>query len=203
MNRSGAVLVFLVVLLAAGALVASGAYLPFVSGPGYQPTGTDTTGGTPADGSGTTASSADGSGTTTSPTEGRYDHATVTVLDENGTELGVVRVAVADTPEKRYTGLSKTASLPADRGMLFTYDRQGSHTYVMRDMSFGIDIVYIDSNGTIRTIHHAPEPAEGEDGEDQRYPGEGQYVLEVNYEWTIRHGIEPGDRVRIEGLESG
>lgn len=193
MNRSGVALVLLVVLLAAGALVASGAYLPFVSGPGYQPTTTDAAGGTATDGSSPTAS----------PTEGRYGHATVTVLDENGTELGTVRVAVADTPEKRYTGLSKTESLPEDRGMLFTYDRQGSHTYVMRDMSFGIDIVYIDSNGTIRTIHHAPEPAEGEDGEDQRYPGEGQYVLEVNYEWTIRHGIEPGDRVRIEGLESG
>jgi hypothetical protein len=207
-NRSGAVLVVLVLLLTAGVLVASGAYLPFVSGPGYQPTTTDTAGGTPtdgspADGSGTTASPADGSSPTGSPTESRYDHATVTVLDENGTELGTVRVAVADTPEKRYTGLSKTESLPADRGMLFTYDRQGSHTYVMRDMSFGIDIVYVDANGTIRTIHHAPEPAEGEDGEDQRYPGEGQYVLEVNYEWTTRHGIEPGDRVVIEGLEKG
>ena len=202
-NRSGIALVALVLLLAVGVLVASGAYLPFVSGPGYQPTATGTAGVPPAKGSGTTASPADGPVATASPTEGRYDHATVTVLDGNGTELGSVRVAVADTPEKRYTGLSKTGSLPADRGMLFTYDRQGSHVYVMRDMSFGIDIVYIDANGTIRTIHHAPEPAEGEDGEDQRYPGEGQYVLEVNYEWTTRHGVAPGDRVVIEGLEDG
>jgi uncharacterized membrane protein (UPF0127 family) len=203
-NRRGVVLVALVLLLAAGAIVASGAYLPFVAGPGYQPTATDAageTGGTPMTAGSTTTSG--GANPTASPTEGRYAHATVRVLDENGTELGTVRVAVADTPEKRYTGLSKTESLPADRGMLFTYDRQGSHTYVMRDMSFGIDIIYIDANGTIRTIHHAPEPAEGEDGEDQRYPGEGQYVLEVNYEWTTRHGIGPGDRVVIEGLDGG
>jgi uncharacterized membrane protein (UPF0127 family) len=203
-NRRGVVLVALVLLLAAGAIVASGAYLPFVAGPGYQPTATDAaggTGGTPMTAGSTTTPG--GANPTASPTEGRYDHATVTVVDENGTELGTVRVAVADTPEKRYTGLSKTESLPADRGMLFTYDRQGSHTYVMRDMSFGIDIVYVDANGTIRTIHHAPEPAEGEDGEDQRYPGEGRYVLEVNYEWTTRHGVEPGDRVVIEGLDDG
>ncbi|MEF8877959.1 MAG: DUF192 domain-containing protein [Haloarculaceae archaeon] len=205
MNRSGLALAAFAVLLAGGVLVASGAYLPFVSGPGYQPTATDApTGTAPAESettrSGTTAS---GGGGTPSPTEGRYDRATVTVFDENGTELGTVEVAVADTRQKRYTGLSKTESLPADRGMLFTYDAQGSHTYVMRDMSFGIDIIYIDANGTIRTVHHAPAPAEGEDGEDQRYPGEGQYVLEVNYEWTTRHGIEPGDRIRIEGPDDG
>ena len=211
MNRSGVALVAFVLLLAAGGIVASGAYLPFLPSQGYQPTVTDTptgsSGGTDSvtagSGGGTDSATAGSGSPTVSPTEGRYDHATVTVLDENGTALGTVRVAVADTPQKRYTGLSKTESLPADRGMLFTYESQGSHTYVMRDMSFGIDIVYIDANRTIRTIHHAPEPGEGEDGEDQRYPGEGQYVLEVNYEWTTRHGIEPGDRVVIEGLGGG
>ena len=193
MNRSGIVLAALAVVLAGSALVASGAHLPFVGGPGYQPTATDG----PAAGTATQGSSA-----TASPTEGRYDHATVTAVDENGTELGTVRVAVADTAEKRYTGLSKTESLPPDRGMLFTYGSEGSRTYVMRGMSFGIDIVYVDANGTVRTIHHAPEPPEGEDGEDYRYPGVGQYVLEVDYEWTIRHGVEPGDRVVIDGLEA-
>jgi uncharacterized membrane protein (UPF0127 family) len=210
-NRRGLVLVAFAVLLGVGVVVLSGAYLPFVAGPGYQPTATDagtaSPTGAPAGGTAPATASPAAEATTgtapatASPTEGRYDHATVTVLAENGTELGTVRAAVADTPEKRYTGLSKTASLPADRGMLFTYGSQGSHVYVMREMSFGIDIVYIDANGTIRTIHHAPEPPEGEDGEDYRYPGEGQYVLEVNYEWTTRHGIEPGDRVVIEGLE--
>ena len=192
MNRSGIVLTALAVLLAGGALVASGAYLPFVGGPGYQPTATD---GSPA---GTADPVSNG---TASPTAGRYDRATVTVVDENGTELGTVRVAVADTREKRYTGLSKTESLPADRGMLFTYGSEGNHTYVMRDMSFGIDIVYVDANGTIRRIYHAPEPPEDEDGEDYRYPGRGQYVLEVNYQWATRRGVDPGDRVVIEGLE--
>lgn len=199
MNRSGLVLTALLILLAGGAIVVSGAYLPFVGGPGYQPTATDAPATGTAEGTDTTVDATPAP----SPTAGRYDHATVTVLDGNGTELGTVRVAVADTPEKRYTGLSKTESLPADRGMLFTYDSERELTYVMRDMSFGIDIVYVGSNGTINSIHHAPEPPEGEDGEDYRYPGEGQYVLEVNYEWTTRHGIEPGDRVVIEGLDEG
>jgi len=201
-NRAGLALVVLALLLVGGAVVVTGAYLPFVAGPGYQPTATDGAGSGAGTGGGTpTAGSEAGDTASPSPTEGRYDHATVTVFDGNGTELGTVRVALADTPEKRYTGLSKTESLPADRGMLFIYDEQGSHTYVMREMSFGIDIVYIDANGTIGRIHQAPEPPEGEDGEDYRYPGVGKYVLEVNYEWTTRHGVEPGDRVRIEGLD--
>jgi hypothetical protein len=213
-NRSFVALLAVVVLLALGVLAAGGAFLPFTAGPGYQPTATAT----PEAESTATATLASESGTTevrsteaqpateasatetAVPTESRYDHATVTVLDEDGTELGVVRAAVADTREKRYTGLSDTEFLPEDRGMLFTYESEGSRTYVMRGMDFGIDIVYIGANGTITSIHHAPEPPEGEDGESYRYPGQGQYVLEVNYEWTTRHNVTEGDRVRIASL---
>ncbi|WP_435196729.1 DUF192 domain-containing protein [Natronomonas sp. EA1] len=168
----------LVALLAVtGVFVATGAYEPFLTTDGFQPT-TEAPGGT--------------------PTEGAYEQATVRVLAENGTELGAVRVAIADTFQKRYTGLSETESLPENRGMLFTYDEEGNHTYVMRGMDFGIDIVYIGADGRITTIHHAPEPPEGADGNEFRYPGRGQYVLEVNYNWTTRRGIEEGDRVVIE-----
>jgi uncharacterized membrane protein (UPF0127 family) len=185
-DRTGAVLVALVLAACGGLLLASGVVPSLLSGPGYQPTVTDT--------------ASETGEATDRPTESRYDHATVTVRDENGTVLGTVRAAVADTPSKRYTGLSQTASLPPDAGMLFTYDAEGSHTYVMRDMSFGIDIVYVGANGSITRIHHAPEPPAGEDGAEYRYPGTGQYVLEVDYEWTTRHGVAVGDRVEIEGL---
>lgn len=128
-----------------------------------------------------------------------YPYTTVTVLDDETNEtLGTVRVAVAETYRQKYTGLSKTESLPEDAGMLFPYDSEGSHTYVMRGMDFGIDIVYVGANGTITEIHHAPEPPEGEDSESYRYPGTGQYVLEVSYEWTTRHDVSEGDTVRIE-----
>lgn len=186
MDRTGIAFVGVVLLVTLGVLWTSGAFVPYTAGPGYQPAPTTTPGdGTPS----------------VSPTPSRYDHVTVTVYDANGTELGEVRAAVADTPEKRYTGLSDTASLPEDRGMLFTYDSEGNHTYVMREMDFGLDIVYVGADGTIRTIHHAPEPPEGEDGDDYRYPGRGQYVLEVNLNWTTRHGVEAGDRVEITGLD--
>jgi len=194
-NRSGLAFVTVVLFALGGLAWASGAFVPLTAGPGYQPSTAApvTSGMDEAGGTGGTA--------TASLTEGRYDHATVTVLDENGTVLGEVRAAAADTPQKRYTGLSDTELLPEDGGMLFTYGGEGNHTYVMREMDFGLDIVYIGSDGLINTIHHAPEPPEGEDGEDYRYPGRGQYVLEVNYNWTVRSGVEEGDRVEISGLD--
>jgi uncharacterized membrane protein (UPF0127 family) len=152
--------------------------------------------GTPADGAATPTES------TPSPPPAAHrglDQTTVTVLEsDSGEELGSVETAVADNRSLRYTGLGETGSLPADRGMLFVFDRERDLTFVMRNMSFGIDIVYVAANGTITAIHHAEEPGPGEDGESQGYPGRGQYVLEVNFEWTTERGVEVGDRVEFE-----
>lgn len=133
------------------------------------------------------------------PAEDKYERTSVTIYDENETQLGHVDARIADTQWKRYTGLSNTTQLPENEGMLFTYDAPGDHTYVMRGMDFGIDIVYIGADGRITKIHHAPEPPEDADGNEYQYPGHGQYVLEVNHNWTTRHGVEVGDRVVIEG----
>lgn len=126
-----------------------------------------------------------------------YETTTVAVRTPDGDLLGWVRAAIADTPELRYLGLSDTDSLPEYYGMLFVYDDVDDRTFVMREMDFGIDIVYADDDGVITAIHHAPEPGPDEDGEDQRYPGRGQYVLEVTYGWTTDRGVEVGDVIDV------
>ncbi len=134
-----------------------------------------------------------------SDTEVHADYETTEVrVASDGETVGSVTAAIADTPARRYTGLSDTASLPEDRGMLFVFETADSHTFVMREMEFPIDIVYADVDGTITEIHHAPEPGPNEDGENQKYDGFGQYVLEVNYNWTKDRGVEPGDRLVFE-----
>jgi uncharacterized membrane protein (UPF0127 family) len=65
----------------------------------------------------------------------------------------------------------------------------------MRNMSFPLDIVFVDANGTITRIHHA---AVDDDG---RFVGEGRYVLEVNRGWANRTGVDVGDRIELpEGV---
>ena len=138
---------------------------------------------------------------TPTPTEvhSDYDRTTVTVVDgETGEGLGRVEAAIADNSSLRYTGLSETDDLPDDRGMLFTYDSERELTYVMRNMSFPLDIIFVHANGTIESIHERPAPKAGENGESIRASGEGRYVLEVNRGWTDDRGVEPGDRVEFD-----
>ncbi|SEP20732.1 hypothetical protein SAMN04487948_12153 [Halogranum amylolyticum] len=129
---------------------------------------------------------------------GEYERTTVTVVEEGTCDtLAAVDARVADTFEKRYTGLSDTESLDADEGMLFVHDSEGQRAYVMREMAFPIDIVFVDANGTITAIHHAPVE-DGSDGQLTRYEGTGKYVLEVPYNYTRDNGIEVGDHVRVD-----
>ena len=127
-----------------------------------------------------------------------YETTAVRVTTPDGDELGSVTAAIADTEELQYVGLSATTELPPDRGMLFVFEEVDDHTFVMREMDFGIDIVYADADGTITEIHHAPEPAPDEDGNEQEYPGRGQYVLEVVYEWAIDHDVSEGDVLEFD-----
>lgn len=126
---------------------------------------------------------------------GGADAATVTITDERGETLATVDAEVADTPNERYTGLSDHESLSNDEGMLFVFNSESTRSFVMRDMAFPIDMIFVDANGEITTIHEAPV----ENGSDRtNYRGEAQWVLEVNYGYAAEHGIEEGDRIEIE-----
>lgn len=128
-----------------------------------------------------------------------YESTTVTVRSPDDEVRGMVRAAIADTGDKRYLGLSDASSLPENAGMLFTYSApRDTLRFVMREMDFGIDIVYVDGDRTITRIHNAPEPGPNEDGSEQGYDGSGQYVLEVPYEWTDRRGVEVGDSLAFD-----
>jgi uncharacterized membrane protein (UPF0127 family) len=129
-----------------------------------------------------------------------YDTTVVQISDERGEQRGSLTALIAETDALRYLGLSDTKTLPDSRGMLFVYESAGPRTFVMREMDFGLDIIYISAGNQITAIHHAEAPAADESGTEpqHRYPGEGQYVLEVSYEWTTHRDITTGDRVSFE-----
>lgn len=138
--------------------------------------------------------------TATQPSTDASTPETTVAVRENtaGAPLGTVEVRIAQTFNQRYIGLSETESLGPNEGMLFVHDEASQHTYVMRNMSFPLDIIFIDANGTITTIHHAPLPPAGTSENDLTgYEGRGKYVLEVNRGWTNRTGVAVGDRVDL------
>jgi len=115
-------------------------------------------------------------------------------VESGGDRLASFDVRVADDFKSRYVGLSETDRLGPRQGMLFVHPREERHTYVMRNMSFPLDIVFVAENGTITTIHEAPVP-EGSD--ERRYSGQARYVLEVNRGTMDSVGASVGDRVVI------
>jgi hypothetical protein len=132
------------------------------------------------------------------PDDGEYERATVTLVDASGDRLADIDVRIADTAEKRYLGLSDTESLAPREGMLFVHDSTGEYAYVMRDMDFPLDIVFVAPDGTVTTIHHASLPPEGTNNSDlTRYRGTGRYVLELPRGTANETGLDEGDRVVV------
>ncbi|WP_299332611.1 DUF192 domain-containing protein [Haloplanus sp.] len=155
--------------------------------------------GTPTpDGDTTPTPTSNASATPVSTPGNDYETTTVDLVDADGTRLATVDAWIADSYPKRYTGLSDTSALENGQGMLFVHDQEGTHAYVMREMAFPLDMVFIAANGTITTIHHAPLPSEDSDGGLTRYSGRAKYVLEVPMGYTNETGVEVGDRVVIE-----
>jgi len=58
----------------------------------------------------------------------------------------VIRVEVALSPYNQYLGLSKRASLCNDCGMLFIFPEKQKGEFVMRDMNFPLDLLFIVNN---------------------------------------------------------
>jgi hypothetical protein len=134
------------------------------------------------------------------PDDADYDRTTVVLVDASGERLAEVDVRIADTPEKRYLGLSNTESLGPREGMLFVHDEEGQYAYVMRDMAFPLDIVFVSAEGTVTTIHHATLPPDGTSESDlTRYRGRGRYVLELPLGTANETGLDEGDRVVVPG----
>jgi len=71
---------------------------------------------------------------------GRYSNKT---LDFNGKNI---IVQIADNDCKRVLGLSGKKPLSEEEGMFFVFENTGSHGFWMKDMSFSIDILWLDEN---------------------------------------------------------
>lgn len=105
-----------------------------------------------------------------------------------------VRVEVADNSTERRQGLMFRATLPANEGMLFVFDREQFLSFWMKDTTIPLSIAFVSRDGKIvairdmepldeRTLHQSPRPA--------------LYALEMNRGWFGRHEVAVGDRVEF------
>ena len=133
------------------------------------------------------------------PSAGSYGNATVEIKDgPTNRTLGTVDVRLAESYEEKYTGLSDTPTLRNGTGMVFVYDQEAPRTYVMREMEYPLDIVFIGADKRINSIAQAPAPGPNQDGNEIIRSGSAKWVLEVPRGWTAARNVTVGDRIVIE-----
>ena len=111
-----------------------------------------------------------------------------------------VAVEVEDTEAAREQGLSGRASLAKGTGMLFVFDTPGKYGFWMKDMHFSIDMLFIDTSGTVVTIAPNALPAGYHESPPQVfYPtSDVKYVLEVPAGFAAESGVTVGQSVTFK-----
>jgi hypothetical protein len=123
----------------------------------------------------------------------------VVILHPPGRDPVTVRVEFAVEPRARTRGLMHRESLAPDAGMLFVFagpDRVQS--FWMRNTLVSLDMIFADGDRQVVGVVENAEPLT-DDGRSVPVPS--RYVLEVNAGFASRHGIGPGTRLEIEGLD--
>ncbi|MDO8571262.1 MAG: DUF192 domain-containing protein [bacterium] len=105
-----------------------------------------------------------------------------------------LRAEIADTAHARQKGLSGRKQLGRDRGILFVFKEEGYHQFWMKQMSFPIDIIWLDKEKRIVDIAKQVEP----DTFPHTFkPGSAAlYVLEVNAGFSEKHEVSIGDSMK-------
>jgi len=121
-----------------------------------------------------------------------------TTADKNFVDINNkrIQVEVVDTAEAQYRGLSNRENLCQDCGMLFVFGDKQMRTFVMRDMKFSLDIIWIDEDKIIKIdkslLPEGPDPINKYSSKEPV-----DYVLEVEAGFADKNNIKIGDEVNF------
>lgn len=105
------------------------------------------------------------------------------------------RLTIVSTTEGRERGLSGRAGLAANEGMLFVYDKPQKVCMWMKDMSFPIDILWLDTGKKV--VHMS------KDVSPETYPASfcanapAKYVIELPAGELARRHITEGQQLSL------
>lgn len=116
----------------------------------------------------------------------------LTFTDSVGNQIIKIDIEIADNDYERQLGLMNRKSMEVMQGMLFIFPQERYQSFWMLNTLFSLDILFINSNKEIVTIHKNTTPLS-----EQSYPSSKPaiYVLEVNAGFCDRHNIKLGDKV--------
>ncbi len=106
---------------------------------------------------------------------------------------------VVNSREDMYLGLSGRESLCSSCGMLFVFPDSTSRSFVMRNMNFPLDIIFI-SQGRIIKIYENLPPEGAFPVNFYNSDAPADVVLEINGGLANRLGLRVGDRLSLPDL---
>ncbi|MBK9097173.1 MAG: DUF192 domain-containing protein [bacterium] len=116
----------------------------------------------------------------------------LTFTDSVGNQIIKIDIEIADNDYERQLGLMNRKSMEEMQGMLFIFPEERFQSFWMLNTLFSLDILFINSNKEIVTIHKNTTPLS-----QQSYPSSEPaiYVLEVNAGFCDRHKIKLDDKI--------
>lgn len=113
-------------------------------------------------------------------------------------------LAVANDLETRNQGLMCVTALRPNAGMLFVFARSQSWDFWMKDTVMPLDMVWIETNGTVSYVA-ANVPAATLTTPDERIAhrvGRGKYVIELRAGAAASNAIAVGTHLTIPALQA-
>ena len=116
----------------------------------------------------------------------------LTFVDSVDNLIVKIDIEIADNEYERQLGLMNRESMEEMQGMLFIFPQERYQSFWMLNTMFSLDIIFVNSNKEIVTIHKNTTPLS-----EQSYPSTApaQFVVEVNAGFCDTHNIKIGDKV--------
>lgn len=103
-------------------------------------------------------------------------------------------IDTVDKPSTREKGLSNQLSLDREHGMLFVFPKADYYQFVMRNMNFPLDIIFIKENKIVDIKKNLPP--EGATPKTFYTPiSDADKVLEINSGLSNKYNFQVGDQV--------
>jgi len=116
------------------------------------------------------------------------------VTFQKGSDGSTIEVELATNPRQRERGLMYRRTMPENVGMLFAFEEPQVHTFWMHNTCLPLDMMFITRDGFIAGI---VENVPTLNDDPRSVPCSVSYVLEVNAGFARRHGVKPGQYVKL------
>jgi uncharacterized membrane protein (UPF0127 family) len=117
--------------------------------------------------------------------------------DSLGNTKAKIDIEISDDEYQRQLGLMNRKEMKENQGMLFIFPRQDWLSFWMRNTLISLDMIFVDENKKIVTIHKNTRILS-----DTSYPSTkpARYVVEVIAGYTDKYNIKVGDKIDWMGM---